>query len=151
MVREFEDHVFIAQAEVVGPPHKKYPLNDRHFSLSGRTRNIALLDETTGMTSFIPLRKLPIDGSFLPHVSNSQMRTSYDNANIERSLESSRRGSWKSGIDMSGVWRSKGGNPDYKLPKTGGNALKETSHRPSKTYTVFPSRLIPQPFLKSTN
>ena len=77
---------------------------------------------------------VPINPSDLPHVPLSQAESLHDLADVEgKSLTTVRKqGASTSGVDVSKIIKSRGGNPDHRPVKTGGFFMKSTPHEVAK-------------------
>lgn len=122
----------VAQGELVGKPfnrnfHLRRGDKDVHVRQSRRVRIVAALDEETGDMKFIPAKLALIAVSLLPHTPLVK-GTIFDIALQKPSLTTARkRGASTSGVDTDDLVRQRGGDPDYRIPKTRGFAFKSTA------------------------
>lgn len=121
----------IAQGELVGSPFHRNLSLQKHGTTARvpQTRVVriaALLDETTGKMAFHPVRMLPFAISQLHRIPLASGRL-FDRAWQSPTLETARKaGASSPGVDIEAVIKSRGGNDQYRIPKTGGFALSAT-------------------------
>lgn len=105
----------------VGEGNRKIP-----FGQSRRVRIVGSLIEETGEMHFLPQLLAPIAVSFLTHVPLVEGNI-FDIALQKPSLTTAKkRGASTAGVDMDEVWRSQGGNPNFRPKKTGGFKFEST-------------------------
>lgn len=124
MVKEREqDEELTAQVEFEGEPFTR--LLDPNLSPSRQTRRVRIigaLDTQTGETVFVPASEVHIEPSQLPHVSLGKAGELHDTAEVSGSSLATVRshGASTPGIDQNEIYVSRGGDPTFRRPKTGG-------------------------------
>lgn len=94
-----------------------------------RVRIVAGLNETTGNSVFYTAEGAALDPSELEHFALPAVASLFDKAFMEKpTLETVRkRGASAAGVSIDELTRERGGDPSYRIPKTGGFFLSSTA------------------------